>query len=398
MNKIAVLGSGIMGSSLALFLARQKRQIDMFEQTSIPFKGASRYNEGKIHLGYLYGADPTLKTAKKLIPGGLAFPRLLRELLQIDIDRFVTASDDLYLIHRQSVADSEQAIQVASQISQLVNEHPECNNYFIPLQNPAPRVLSGKYLENNYNTQKILSGYQVPERSIATQPIADAYVDALNATPGISIYCNHRVYRAFTKKSDQWYIETSEEGGTSTVHGPYKAVINALWEGREKVDQSVGLPSPISCSHRYRVSLFVKTKSPVNFSSAVVSVGPFGDIKNYDGRNLYLSWYNSGLQVEGEDIAPPPTPHLDPEHEKIIASESLENLGDLIPAVRQVANNIETLEVNGGWVYAAGRGPLNRIDSELHRRDRIGVRNKSNFISVDTGKIFYCTLASTQPG
>src|SRR3954469_8577093 len=70
-RRIAVLGAGIMGASLALFLARRGFDVCLFVRESAPLAGASRWNEGKIHLGYVYAADASLKTAPSVIPGGL---------------------------------------------------------------------------------------------------------------------------------------------------------------------------------------------------------------------------------------------------------------------------------------------------------------------------------------
>ena len=37
-------------------------------------------------------------------------------------------------------------------------------------------------------------------------------------------------------------------------------------------------------------------REPVDLASTFVTrVGPFGAEKNYDGRHLYLSWYDAGL-------------------------------------------------------------------------------------------------------
>ena len=49
--RIAILGAGIMGGSLALFLARKGADITLFDKTAEPFSAASRWNEGKIHIG-----------------------------------------------------------------------------------------------------------------------------------------------------------------------------------------------------------------------------------------------------------------------------------------------------------------------------------------------------------
>ncbi len=56
---VAVLGAGILGSSVALFLARRGALVTLFDARDRPFEGASRWNEGKIHLGYIYAADQT---------------------------------------------------------------------------------------------------------------------------------------------------------------------------------------------------------------------------------------------------------------------------------------------------------------------------------------------------
>ena len=42
--------------------------------------GASRWNEGKIHLGFLYAADPTLRSARSVLGGGLDFARQVERL------------------------------------------------------------------------------------------------------------------------------------------------------------------------------------------------------------------------------------------------------------------------------------------------------------------------------
>jgi glycine/D-amino acid oxidase-like deaminating enzyme len=375
-----------MGSSVALFLARHGLRVVMFEQAAEPFSGASRYNEGKIHLGFLYGADPTLNTARKLIPGGLAFPGLLHDLIGRDTRQFVTGHDDRYIIHRDSVANSEQIHRHAVNVAEIVSGHPLAGKYFIPLKGRLPHRMPASKLDAEYDAAQIVAGFEVPERSIATQPVADAFVDALEGTPEVIILTKHKVVRVLESRNERWQVETAGESGDAAVHGPFDAVVNALWEGRAEVDVTAGLPPPVNCTHRYRVSLFARSQSQVNLRSAVVSVGPFGDVKNYDGRNLYLSWYKAGLQAEGEDLVPPSPPVLDHKQKESIARNTLANLATIIPAIQGLGTKLEKVEVHGGWVYAAGTGPLDRVDSDLHRRDRIGIRRLGGYVSVDTGK------------
>jgi glycine/D-amino acid oxidase-like deaminating enzyme len=50
-KRIAILGAGTMGASTAVMLARRRFLVEIFDLASQPFSGASRWNEGKIHLG-----------------------------------------------------------------------------------------------------------------------------------------------------------------------------------------------------------------------------------------------------------------------------------------------------------------------------------------------------------
>ena len=79
-KRVAILGAGIMGASLALMLARRGLDVFLFDREDSPVGRASRWNEGKIHLGYLYAAAPTTSTAQAMIPGGLAFGRIVIRL------------------------------------------------------------------------------------------------------------------------------------------------------------------------------------------------------------------------------------------------------------------------------------------------------------------------------
>ena len=84
--RVAVLGAGIMGSSTALFLARAGCEVVLIDKASSPMGAASRWNEGKIHLGFLYAADPSTNSAARMIPGGLAFKALTEELIGSHLD------------------------------------------------------------------------------------------------------------------------------------------------------------------------------------------------------------------------------------------------------------------------------------------------------------------------
>ena len=81
---------------------------------------------GKITCGYLYGADPTLETARRLVPGGLAFGRLVSDLIDADIEPHSTQGNDLYLVHGNSVVDAGIPGRRVSQPSMRWPRAPRC--------------------------------------------------------------------------------------------------------------------------------------------------------------------------------------------------------------------------------------------------------------------------------
>jgi hypothetical protein len=239
-------------------------------------------------------------------------------------------------------------------------------------------------LEHCADTQRIVTGFRVPERSISTTWIAQRCLDALYAAPRIELAMSthvHGVVAAEAGKRERWHVTTDGE-----ADGCFDAVVNALWAGRLAIDRSVGLASQPGWSHRFRVSLFVRTTRPIEADSAVVCTGPFGDIKNYNGRDFYLSWYPVGLMAEGHDVLPPDVPSLSAAARQQIVADVGNALGELIPGTRTILENAESVEVLGGWVFAQGRGSLADPASSLHRRDRFGIVECGSYLSVDTGK------------
>src|SRR5437868_13532386 len=121
--RIAILGGGMLGTCTALELARRRRRSTLFEGQSSLLQRASRWNEGKIHLGFLYAGDPSLETARKLLPGGLAFRPIVEQLIGRSIEPAISRADDLFLTHRESVADVEATASYYGKVDHLIRGH-----------------------------------------------------------------------------------------------------------------------------------------------------------------------------------------------------------------------------------------------------------------------------------
>jgi glycine/D-amino acid oxidase-like deaminating enzyme len=359
-----------MGCSLALFLARRGARVTLIEHASEPIARASRWNEGKIHLGFLYAGDPTFATARKLIPGGLAFRPLVEELVGRSIEGALSQPNDLYLAHRDSVVDAAAMERYLAQVAKLVAAQAGGGDFSV-----APKRLTPAELAEITPAPEIVAGFRVPERSVHTGLIADWFVEALRAEPMIDLLLSCRVSGVAEDKSG-WRIVASPP-----AEATFDVIINALWEGRSAIDKTAGLGDSGTWSYRYRLSLFARAARECRLPSAVIATGPFGDMKNYNGRDLYLSWYPAGLMA---DLAAPED-GVQPHANEAIIEATLTSLAHFFPDLRDALAGAQ-IGVKGGWIVAPGGGSLADPASALHRRDRFGVSRRGCYFSVDTGK------------
>jgi hypothetical protein len=379
----AVLGAGIMGSTTALLLAQKGLSITLFDAASKPMSRASRWNEGKIHLGFLYAADSSLETVRRLMPGGLAFKPLMEQLIGTSLNHCSTTDDEIYLIHRDSVVSAEAAAHHFAEVANLLTHAVGTRDYLVDVSKPKIQQLSRREIEEIADARQIAAAYRVPERSVSTSWVADRIVEAIASERRIeprlrSLATGVRLIDG--SMSGQWIVETG-----TTTHGPFDYVVNALWEGKLAIDSTVGLRPQSEWSHRYRLSLFVHTRHPVDSPSVVFMTGPFGDAKRYSDRDFYLSWYPAGLIAEDRSLDPS-IPHLDGEIREQVERSIVTKLGAIFPTAHAIYQQRESLRVDGGWVFAMGAGSLANPTSTLHRRDRLGIRRHGTYISVDTGK------------
>ena len=384
-RKIAILGGGIMGCSLALELARRGIGSVVFDASDDILSGASRWNEGKIHLGYMYSADTSLATARKILPGGLAFRPIIESLIEAPIGNHITQGDDVFLCHTGSVVPAEGMAGYFRKIDALVEEHPDAQSYLGPLRGAEVRRLNADELRELTGSPLITAGFRVPERSVATGWVADRLAASVRSNRLIELRTASSVSGveplSGIDADDRWDVMAGGER-----EGPFDCVINALWSGRLAIDHGAGVPAPPQWSHRYRLALFLKTVRPTSIASALVAVGPYGDIKNYNGTDLYLSWYPVGLRLESQALAPPAVPDLSPAERIAIAGSMFEALGSVFPAVEALSRNTAELTVSGGWVYAAAAGSLSDPNASIHGRKDFGIQRRGTYLSVDTGK------------
>lgn len=384
-GRIAILGGGMLGVCTALELARRGRPVTLIEGATRLLDGASRWNEGKIHLGFLYAADPTLSTATRLIPGGLAFADLVARLVGRSVDAFST-DDDVFLVHKNSVVDAQSyaayAERTAALLRHAASKHPT-PRYLTDVTVPIHR-LSPSELADVTASDDVVAGFRVPERSLSTVAIADLLIQAVESEPLIETRVGTWV-GAVRRRADGRLDVMTNDPRDSAFAG-FDVVVNALWEGRPAVDATLGIDPPAPWTHRFRACVFGRASESA-LRSAVLCTGPFGDVKRYRDGRLYLSWYAAGLLAEGSALEPPRAAALlTPDRSARVMQGTLDALSKFFPAAAQLPSQAQELEVRGGWVYAIGQGSLADRASTLHQRDKFNMTVDRGYISIDTAK------------
>jgi glycine/D-amino acid oxidase-like deaminating enzyme len=382
-DHIAIVGAGIMGCTLALFLARMGHRITLYEATDKVLNGASRWNEGKIHLGFLYGADPSLSTARAVIPGGVTFVPLIEDLLGTAVSDHVTAEDDLYLVHRDSVVKPEGLFAYFHQVADLVLEAAPVGRYLRSLEDARVRILSRSEVDALSATESVVAGATVPERSIDTQWVADCLAEIILTEPRIEVITSTKVKAVENADAARGSWRLAFDHGHD---GPFDVVVNASWHGLLALDRTAGLAAEGEWSHRYRVSAFIRTARRLQTPSAVLSVGPFGDVKCYGDHSFYVSWYTAGLLSESHELAPEIQESPKGGDADAIVADIRRSIADCLPWANEIFAEAESVRIEGGFVFARASGKLCEAGATIHRRDRFGVVRHGSYYSVDTGK------------
>jgi glycine/D-amino acid oxidase-like deaminating enzyme len=384
-KRVAVLGAGMLGACTALELARRGQAVTLIDRAHDVMQRASRWNEGKIHLGFLYPADPSFNTATRLIPGALAFTGIVERLTGCRLDA-LASDDDVYLVHRDSVVDALTFGAYANTIAGMIRDAAQGaggTRYLTDLPSARVHRLSASELAEMTTSDAIVAGFRVPERSVSTVPVADSIAAAVRAEPLIEIRTGVAVRAVQRRDDDRFDVIVDAADGE---FARFDAVVNALWEGRPAVDATLGITPPAPWSHRFRAAIYGKASASA-LANATVCTGPFGDMKQYADGRIYLSWYDAGLLAEGNELAPP----CSEIGSSAVALDgvrigTLATLAKFFPEVSRLGDSAESLEVHAGWVYAIGGGSLADRTSVLHRRDQFGLTSDRAYISVDTGK------------
>jgi len=386
--RVAIIGGGLTGACAALELAERGCSVDILEAGSTLVSKASFWNEGKVHLGFVYAKDASAKTAQMMIRGALQFrPLICRWIDSASIDAALSTPFH-YAVHRDSMLQPAAVRAHFARVQDLFDAELRLpgRSYLARIDGPLWRRLDGRQRNEVYEGTLVEDAYLTGERSIDPRRVAGEIgkavdragrINALTETTvtAVSIGDRSKVTVCFTRDGHM-HRET------------YDQVVNASWQNRLAIDATAGLNVSRPVIHRYKVALHeMHSYAGPAMPSTTFIVGCFGDTVSFADRT-YLSWYPSGHIFTSTSLRPPAhPPDIVPFDEAAMIGSTTHELSRLMPSQRRhLEDASRRWLIGGGYITAWGSTGIEDPQSRLHERYQVGITSHGPYHSVDTGK------------
>lgn len=383
---VVVIGAGLAGCVAALELHSAGVDVVLIDSERSPMSGASRFNEGKIHLGYVYSKDATGRTVHLMQQGALAFEPILRPHLGHALDGIPRSAPFDYVVHPESLMNTTELAERYAHIAGcLASRRSSTGPQPHPGDSLAPTIRRRDAHEVREIGLSPSGGHDVfasDERAIDPFSLADAVGDAVREK-ALDLRCGVWV-EAVSEESGRYMLST--DGGRL---GPFDSVINASWGSRQLLDRSVGIIDGERWNYRHKYFLRVRKEGIGKVLPSITwAVGPFGDVATYGEDIAYLSWYPTGrTRWSSNGALPPPKPSPPAGLACSLTHGILAGLAELLPIVGSIDPAVDEIEVWGGLISGNGATDISDPLSGLHRRDNIGVTSARGYHSISTGKL-----------
>ena len=396
---IAILGAGILGTCTALELADRGHRLTLFERNAEPLSEASLYNEGKLHLGFVYAADSSFRTAERMLRGAARFMDVLgRWIPHAALCALPTRPFD-YVVHRDTMVAVPDIEAHFGRVRQTLEEVLPLRPVVSPLDASRPvwRRLTRDELATRYDPAVIEAAYETCEIAVDPWAIANHLRAALRGHPGIELITHASVNRAEDRAGGGFDIVFEAHGKHRA--GPFTAVVNAVWANRPALDRRYGLTPRGRWIIRRKLGVnLLCDRPPDALASFTVMLGPFGDVVSYRSGRVYLSWYPAcmiGTTTGAEETDWKAV--LGGVDFNIVRRQTIDALARICPAVGnlEAIAGVETV-VNGGSIFALGETDIDDPGSQLHERLDTGVDERGAYLSVDTAKFTLAPAVAMQ--
>ena len=387
MKKALVLGGGIQGCCIALMLRKHDYDVKIIDKSNDIFNRASLNQEGKVHMGFNWGMDASLKTGKKLLLDSLHFAPYLEYLLgkKVNWEKLKSTKFN-YLVAKDSLLSADEIESYYKTLQTIYCQYLEDEK--LTYLGKRPKTIFKKIsLPTQVNPDFFQACFSTEEVSLRPENFKEIIKEKIQ-TENISLCLNQCVTNS--KRTPQGFmVETNLENGDV---GQFESnlVFNCLWEGKMILDKQMGLPVEKGINLRFKSAIITKSHVPLNgLNSFTIIQGPYGDFVQYPQSNeTYYCWYPSSLKgmVVDQSI---PTSWEEACDGKIpqtvrqkLVNENFKHFQRLIPTL----SDFQVLSIIGGVIMGRGHQDIHHADSQLHERNEFPITHKDGYYSINTGK------------
>ena len=385
---MGVLGGGLQGCCCALALAERGADVTLFDRNERLLSRTAVANEGKIHLGYMYANDRSYATARMMMQGALAFGPFFERMLGEAHRRLSLSRPASYVVHRDSQRSVEEVSHYLRAVHAALGERAserDCAYFGGDLRAPL-REWPRAEREAAFDPAIALAVFDTPEVAINPAVLTEALRKRVLADPRIEVRLRQHVGAVENTECPVVRL-TGPEGNAQER---FAHVVNAWWDGRLAVDETLGLRPRRRWMHRlkYGVSFRLPAGAERPPSATFVS-GPFGEVVSYGDGLTYLTWYPVCLRARSAAVSPPEWPTYPEEPlRSTLLRDTLRAMAAFVTSLPDIeTDDLTDVSVKGGVIVAWGETDIDDPASELHRRYEIGVTSRSRYHTVDPGKL-----------
>jgi hypothetical protein len=237
------------------------------------------------------------------------------------------------------------------------------------------------------SSELVAAAFATTELAIDLTATTELLGRAIAQSDAVRFHPRHRVV-AVRRSASGFRVEGTGAEPSWTLE--CDQVVNALWDGRLRIDADLGLRPRQAWSHRLKYRVLVDLPPALHERpSATFVLGAYGDVVVYSGGRGYVSWYPECMKGWSDDLEPPaswdgPCRGAVPEgYAADLARRVLSATDPWFPGLAQA----RPFAVDAGVIFAFGETDITDPASRLHRRDAMGVRSVDGYHSVNTGKL-----------
>ena len=386
MKKALVLGGGIQGCCLSIMLKKHGYDVKIIDKSADIFNRASLNQEGKIHMGFNYGLDSSLKTGKKLMLDALHFAPYLEYLIgeKLPWEKFRSLNFN-YLVAKDSLLSPEQVESYFQTLQTIYQSFLENTNLTYLGKRPK-RLFRRTPIPSQLNPDFFQACFATEEVALHPESLKEI-IKAKVLSENISLCLNQ--YIADVKKTPTGFaVKTYSKEVVQRFESDL--VFNCLWEGKLFLDKKIGIKIEKNLNMRIKFGIITMTQTSLhNLPSFTIIQGPYGDHVNYPQSNQsYFCWYHSSMKGMIVDQIMPSSWERACEGdvpnslETNLVRENFSHFNRLIPAL----SNFQGSVIKAGVIVAKGHQDIHKLKSSLHERNENPITKNNGFFSISTGK------------